>query len=57
MIKRDARGCQIEQKIGRGGARIRRGPKAPKISQTSAPDQSENYEEYSVEASAAIRSS
>jgi hypothetical protein len=32
-------------------------PKAPKISQTSPPDQSENHEEYSVEASAAIRSS
>jgi len=24
MIKRDARGCQIEQKIGRGGVRRRR---------------------------------
>jgi len=32
-------------------------PRAPKISQTSPPDQSENHEEYSVEASTAIKTS
>jgi hypothetical protein len=54
MINRGVVGCQIELKPGE---RARTSQKVSEISRTSPADKRENHKEYSVEASAAIKSS
>jgi hypothetical protein len=56
-INRGSMGCQLNGNCSKRAKKPRRRLKAPEIGRTSPPGQEENYERYSADDSAAIKSS